>query len=139
PWQPATGPLLPFTGTLAGRTIPQYITALPYPLLFGNGAGVDESNGYATYNSLQVRVSHSFSSGLHADFNYTWSKELDYTATGIEDGQGVNSGGSVGGPDLLNSANNRRYGLADQPHRLTAVLVYESPFGGGRKWALSNK
>ena len=43
PWQPATGALLPFTGTMAGRTIPQYITMLPYPLLYGSGAGVDES------------------------------------------------------------------------------------------------
>ena len=51
PWQPATGALLPFTGTLAGRTIPQYITMLPYPLLYGSGAGVDESNGFAGYNS----------------------------------------------------------------------------------------
>lgn len=50
PWQPATGPLLPFNGPLAGRTIPQFITQLPYPLLYGPGAGVDESNGFAGYN-----------------------------------------------------------------------------------------
>ncbi len=141
PWQPATGPLLPFTGTMAGRTIPQYITLLPYPLLYGSGAGVDESNGFAGYNALSVRLAHSFSSGLHLEFNYTWSKELDYTSTAIEDGQGVNSGGTFGGTqaDLVNSHNNKHYGFSDQPHRFVAVMAYESPFGAGKSFALGNR
>jgi hypothetical protein len=139
PWQSATGPLLPFTGTLAGRTIPQYVAMLPYPLLYGSGAGVDESNGYASFNSLQLRLRHRFGFGLMIESNYTWSKELDYTSTGIEDGQGVNSGGTIGSPDLLNNANNRRYGLSDQPNRFTAIVLYESPFGTGKPFALSNR
>jgi len=140
PWQPATGPLLPFTGTLAGRTIPQSVALLPYPLLYGTGAGVDESNGFAGYHSLNARLSHSFSGGLTMQFNYTWSKELDYTSTGIEDGQGVNSGGTFGGSaaDLINSHNNKHYGLADQAHRFVGILTYESPFGKGKSLALSN-
>jgi hypothetical protein len=140
PWQPAAGALLPFTGTLAGRTIPDFITQLPYPLLYGSGAGVDESNGFAGYNSLNVRLVHAFSSGLHMEANYTWSKELDYTSTGIEDGQGVNSGGTFSGSaaDLLNSHNNKHYGLADQPHRFVGILTYESPFGKGKTLALNN-
>jgi hypothetical protein len=138
PWQPASGTLLPFTGTLAGGTIPQFIPLLPYPLLYGANAGVNESNGFATFNSLQVRLRHAFSSGLTLQLDYTWSKELDYTSTGIEDGQGVNSGGSFGGPDLLNVNNNRHYGLADQPNRFTGIMVYNSPFGAGRSLALGN-
>jgi trimeric autotransporter adhesin len=139
PWQPATGPLLPFTGTLAGRTIPQFVTMLPYPLLYGSGAGVDESNGYASYNSLQLRMRHAFSAGLHVEVNYTWSKELDYTSTAIEDGQGVNSGGTIGSPNLLNNSDNRRYGLSDQPNRFVAIVMYDSPFGAGKSLALSNR
>ena len=140
PWQPATGPLLPFTGTLAGRTIPQFVALLPYPLLYGSGAGVDETNGFAGYNSLNVKLSHAFSSGLHLEGNYTWSKELDYTSTGIEDGQGVNAGGTFSGAaaDLLNSQNNKHYGLADIPHRFVGILAYESPFGKGKSLALGN-
>jgi hypothetical protein len=138
PWQPAAGALLPFTGTLAGRTIPQFITMLPYSLLYGSGAGVNESNGFASFNSLQAKLSHSFSTGLTLSANYTWSKELDYTSTGIEDGQGVNSGGSISSPDLLNINNNKHYGLADIPHRFVGVVVYELPFGKGRPLALSN-
>jgi hypothetical protein len=139
PWQSATGPLLPFTGTLAGRTIPQFVAMLPYPLLYGSGAGVDESNGYASFNSLQLRMRHRFGYGLMIESNYSWSKELDYTSTAIEDGQGVNSGGTIGSPDLLNNANNRRYGLSDQPNRFTAIVLYESPFGAGKPFALSNR
>jgi hypothetical protein len=141
PWQPATGALLPFTGTLAGRTIPQFVALLPYPLLYGSGAGVDESNGFAGYNSLNARLSHSFASGLHLEFNYTWSKELDYTSTAIEDGQGVNAGGTFGGSqaDLINSHNNKHYGLADQAHRFVTVMTYESPFGKGKHFALGNR
>jgi trimeric autotransporter adhesin len=141
PWQPATGTLLPFTGTLAGRTIPQYVASLPYPLLFGQtGAiyGQDTSNGFASFSSLQARLRHSFSSGLHLEMNYTWSKELDNTFTVIEDQQNVNSGGTPAVPDLLNEDNNRRYGMADQPHRLVGILVYELPFGKGKPLALSN-
>jgi hypothetical protein len=139
PWQPATGTLVPFVGTLAGRTIPQFIPLLPYPLLYGSTAGVDESNGYASYNSLQLRLRHTSRSGLTIDANYTWSKELDYTSTAIEDGQNVNSGGTIGSPDLTNNASNRRYGLSDQPHRFVAIVLYESPFGAGRPLALSDK
>jgi hypothetical protein len=139
PWQPATGTLLPFTGTLAGRTIPQFVTLLPYPLLYGSGAGIDESNGYAAYNSLQLRMRHTFSAGLHLEVNYTWSKELDFTSTAIEDGQGVNSGGAIGSPDLTHNRNNRRYGLSDQPNRFVAIVMYESPFGAGRPLAAGNK
>ena len=138
PWQPTSGPLLPFTGTLAGSTIPQFVTLLPYPLLYGSGAGVNESNGFASFNSLQATLRHSFSSGLTLQANYTWSKELDYTSTGIEDGQGVNSGGSISSPDLLDINNNRHYGLADQPHRFVGVAVYNSPFGAGGPAALNN-
>jgi trimeric autotransporter adhesin len=112
---------------------------LPYPLLYGSGAGVDGSNGYASYNSLQLRLRHTFAGGLHLEANYTWSKELDFTSTAIEDGQNVNSGGTVGSPDLINNANNRRYGLSDQPNRFVGIVTYESPFGAGKPLSLSNK
>jgi hypothetical protein len=135
PYQTGTT-LVPFQGTLAGRTIQQFIPQLPNPHLYG--AFLNGSRGYASYNSLQARLGHAFSSGLHLQLNYTWSKELDYTTTGIEDGQGVNAGGTVGTPDLLDNRLNRNYGLADVPHRFVATVVYKSPFGKGGKYALGN-
>src|SRR5580698_3071900 len=137
PYQPATGPLLSFQGSLAGSTIQQYIPSLPYPLLYGGG--LNGSTGFASYNSFQTRLRHAFSSGLYLDLNYTWGKELDFTTTGIEDGQGVNYGGTVGTPDLINNQLNRNYGLADMPQRFVATVTYASPFGANGAFALSNK
>ena len=137
PYQPATGALLPFQGPLAGSTIQQFITLLPFPLIY-NG-GLNGSTGFASYNSFQTRLRHAFSSGLFMDVNYTWGKELDFTTTGIEDGQGVNYGGNTGTPDLINNRLNRNYGLADMPHRVVATLTYASPFGANGPFTLSNK
>jgi hypothetical protein len=139
PFQPASGALLPFVGTLGGATVPQYTTLLPYPLLFGNSARVNDSRGYAAYHSLQLRVSHAFAAGFQLDANYTWSKELDYTTTAIEDGQGFNSGGTAGSPDLLNVNNNKKYGFSDIPHRFVGVLLYELPFGAGKALEIRSK
>jgi hypothetical protein len=77
--------------------------------------------------------------GLHLEFNYTWSKELDFTTTGIEDGQGVNPSGSIGTPDLVNNRLNQNYGASDMPHRFVAIIVYQTPFGKGGSMALSNR
>jgi len=139
PLQPASGPLLRFNGVIGGATIPRYVSYLPYPYLFGDGARINDSRGFADYNAMQLRLSHSLSSGFLFDLNYTWSKELDYTSTATEDGQGFNSGGTAGAPDILNLRNNRRYGSADVPHRFTAVGVYELPFGAGKPFDPKNR
>ncbi len=140
PWQPASpAPLLAFAGTLSGRTVPQYVTLLPYPLLFGNSSRINDSHGFASFHSLQGRISHAFSSGFHLEANYTWSKSLDYTTTAIEDGQGFNSGGTASAPDLLNLYNNKKYSFSDQPHRFVGVLLYDLPFGAGKRLELKNR
>jgi hypothetical protein len=137
PLQPANGPLKPFTGAIGQATIQRYVAYLPYPYLFGGR--IDNSLGFADYHAMQLRLSHAFASGFQMDLNYTWSKELDYTSTATEDGQGFNSGGTANAPDILNLRNNRKYGSADSPHRFTAVIVYELPFGPGKALAPSSK
>jgi hypothetical protein len=72
-------------------------------------------------------------------FNYTWSKELDFVSTAIEDGQGVNPDGTISStPDLINPHNNLNYGADDTPSAFSAVATYQSPFGAKGKYALSN-
>ena len=137
PLQPANGPLIPYLNTLGQATVPQSFLYMPYPYLYRGLA--DDFYGYADYNSLQLRLSHAFSSGFQMDLNYIWSKELDYTATGLEDAAGINVGGRNVGIDYKNLRNNRRYGSADVPNRVTAVLVYELPFGPNKPFAPSNK
>ena len=138
PYQPASGPLLPFQNALANQTISQFIPYLPYPLFYGGGQGLNGSTGFGNYNAGLVHFSHRMSSGLDLTVNYTWSKELDFVTTGIEDGQGVNAGGTFGTPDLINQHNNRNYGTADQPSVLSVIAVYQSQFGKGGKYVLSN-
>jgi hypothetical protein len=136
PYQPTGGPLLPFQNALAGSTIQRFIPQTPYPLLYG--AFLNGSRGFSNFNSLQASLRHNFQSGFNMILNYTWSKELDYSVTGIEDGQGVNAGGSLGTPDLLNNSLNKNYGLADQPQRFVATLVYKSQFGKDGRYALGS-
>lgn len=136
PWQPTDGALRAFMGTLGGATIPQSITMMPYPLLWGNN--VNDVQGFASYHSFQARVNHTFGGGLFLEANYTWSKSLDFTTTGIEDGQGFNSGGGPNGPDLLHSLNNRKYSMSDQPHRFVVVAMYDLPFGTGKAFPVEN-
>lgn len=137
PYQPASGPLLPFQNQLANRTIQQFIPLLPYPMMYG--AQLNGDTGYGDYNAFLARLVHHFSSGLDLNLNYTWSKELDFVTTGIEDGQGVDAGGGTGTPDLINNGNNRNYGTADMPHRFTSVVVYKSPFGAKGRYALNSR
>lgn len=137
PYQPTSGSLLKFQGALANATILQQIPLLPYPMLYG--ATLNGDTGFANYNAFLARLSHHFSSGLDVSANYTWSKELDFVTTGIEDGQGVNAGGNVGTPDLINKDLNKNYGTSDIPNRFNAVVVYESPFGAKGRYALGNK
>src|SRR5262249_20772034 len=139
PLQPASGPLKNFNGAIGAATVAQYVTYLPYPYLFGSTSRINDSRGFADFHSLQVRMSHAFARGFQVDFNYMWWKELDYPSTATEDGQGFNSGGTANAPDILNLANNRRYGSADTPHRATIVAVYELPFGPGKALAPGNK
>jgi hypothetical protein len=128
-----------FSGPLATQTIARQNIYFPYPLLIGPTASVNSSDASADYHSMQVRVSRRFSGGLMLDAHYTWSKEIDSTDTGIEDGQGFNAGGNVRNYNLNDPDANRRLGLSDVPHRLVATFLYELPFGEGKPLASSNQ
>ena len=125
PFQPATGPLLPFAGVLGAATITRQTTLFPYPLLVPGI--VNSSDAQADYHALLLRVSRRLSRGLMLDATYTWSKNLEDTNTGIEDGQGFNAGGTATNWDINNRENNRMLGLSDVPHRLVALFLYEVP------------
>jgi hypothetical protein len=138
PFQPTSGPLFGYTGTLGGATIAQSNTLFPYPLL--NATQMSQSRAWANYNSLQFRLSHSFSKGYQLDVNYTWSKEIDNTDN-MADNQGQNAGGQQvgsGALDLKNWRNNLRIGVGDVPHRLTTTFMADLPFGSGKAVDVDN-
>ena len=133
PFQPASGPLVPFAGVLGQRTIARQNTLFPYPLLVGSNAAVNLGRATADYHAMILRVNRRFADGLMLDASYTWSKEIDNTDT-VEDNQGFNAGASArgGNHSISDFSLNRRLGYSDIPHRLVASFLYELPFGKGK-------
>jgi hypothetical protein len=133
PFQPATGPLLPFAGALGAATIARQNTLYPYPLLIGSNAAVDRSGATADYHAMVLRVSRRFAGGVMMDATYTWSKEIDNTDN-MEDNQNFNAGGGARGNNhsLTDPKLNRRLGYSDVPHRLVGTFLYDLPFGKGQ-------
>ena len=140
PWQPATGPLVPYAGVLGQRTIPRQNTLFPYPLLVGSNAAVNLSQATAGYHAMILRINRRYANGTMLDATYTWSKEIDNTDT-VEDNQNFNAGASArgGNHSLYNFDLNRRLGYSDIPHRLVATFLYELPFGKGKPIGASNR
>lgn len=81
--------------------------------------------GTSSYQSLQVRAEKRSSHGLTFLTSYTWSKALDFGSQ--------NFGGGI---QLTGDFTNRRRGAAsfDVPQRLAISVIYDLPFGKGRKW-----
>ena len=100
----------------------------PNPIF--NSIAAQNYTGWSNYNALQVHLEKRMSQGVTFQANYTWSKALD-TGTGNGHGSGVDIYQNAYVP----AAN---YGLADfnTTNFLTAQIVYELPFGGGRQFAL---
>jgi Carboxypeptidase regulatory-like domain/TonB dependent receptor-like, beta-barrel len=133
PFQPSSGPLLPFAGALGAATIARQNTLFPYPHLIGSNAAINMSQATADYHALLLRVSRRLADGLTFDASYTWSKEIDNTDT-VEDNQGFNAGASARGNNhsLTDPKLNRRIGYSDIPHRFAGTFLYELPFGAGK-------
>jgi len=87
-------------------------------------------DGYSNYNALQLRLQKRMSYGLNFQFNYAWSKSLD-TGTGNGHGSGIDVYQNAYRP----AAN---YGLSDfnSANTLVGEIVYELPFGRGRRFVL---
>jgi hypothetical protein len=80
------------------------------------------------YNALQARLEKRFSGGLNFLAAYTWGHSIDTASRG--------SGGSWH-QDVYHLRNDRGSSDFDVRHRLTGSLVYELPFGRGRKYLSS--
>ena len=109
----------------------QYIPvgARPNPFL---GAGFFWfTEGNSAYHALQTDVTRRFSGGFSFRGNFTWSKNLDMNS-GLTGAQAQNQAQMImnrldvrrdWGPSALNIA-----------HQASISLVYELPFGRGRRW-----
>ena len=115
--------LTPGPGDPRQRQLYPYIHATYY----------DRSIGRGNYNSLQFHFSRRYSGGLAFQTSYTWSKSIDIGSSGW---YGV-EGQSIQDPYHYN--NDRSVSGFDIPHVLSANIVYELPFGKGKRFATGNR
>jgi outer membrane receptor protein involved in Fe transport len=138
PWQPASGPLLPYgVGNIRNRTISRLEAAFPYPL---EGDNIHLSSGVSDYNALQLQLTRQFASGLQVGAHYTWSKQMATNRYNAQTNQGYADGGEINyfsnlRPDLQRL--NRKITTNDIPHRVVVNWVYDLPVGKGARFGVS--
>jgi len=90
--------------------------------------------GTSDYNALQVTLHKRFSRGLQGDFNYTWSKSMDWTSQA----ERIPTSGGNNGAQIINTWNPTQLrGVSDfdATHQINANWIYELPWGKGRQFA----
>jgi hypothetical protein len=118
------------TGTLSGKTIPQFQMLLDFPQFTSVGEQFATGSN-SIYHSFQLKAEKRFSNGMSFLLAYAKAKSID-------DGS-VDNGNFTGGAAANNgyqNAYNRRGERSispyDVPQRLVLSYVYNLPFGRGR-------
>jgi hypothetical protein len=116
---------------------PQYFSSndsqyRPYPEY--QGISGSTNNAVSNYNSLQASMTERMSHGVSFSFNYVWSHMLD-----TQDSSGW---GSRAGPVNWQIANNPGANYSnsnfDVRNAFKGYVIYELPFGRGRRWLHDN-
>ena len=105
---------------------------LPYPQFCATLVEPLESSGFESYNSLQITAEKRYGHGLFVTGNFTWSKLIGMAA---QEGGGLEA--SVYSP----TQHYRFHELStiDDPAVFNAEVVYELPFGRGKRFAHSSR
>jgi hypothetical protein len=87
------------------------------------------NNSYSKYHSLQIEIRRRFSSGLQFQANYTLSRTLNDGTTIVNNQSTLESFRT-----LRNLRLDYQNSDQDQRHRFVANVVYDLPFGTGRRY-----
>jgi len=90
------------------------------------------AGGEANYNALQIKLERRFSEGLYLLNSFTFSKAIDNAPGHLETSSGDNSR-----INIRNLASERGLSNYDQPINNTTSVVYELPYGKGRRFGNS--
>jgi len=101
-------------GTLGGGAASQPF----FPLGINSAMNIFTADGKVKYDSLQLSMNRRMSDGVQFTVAYTYAMTYDWWKTAIP----------IPEYAYLNE------GETGAPHRLNASLVYELPFGGGKRW-----
>ncbi len=88
----------------------------------------EKSIGRSNYNSLQVSLQRSFTNGLAGTAAFTWAKSIDIGCSGFFGTEGC----GIQNEYDLNAQ--RSVSANDIPRYFVGSLVYDLPFGRGRKY-----
>jgi hypothetical protein len=91
------------------------------------------NGGFTSYHALQIKVERRFSNGLYLLNSFTWSKSMDNAAGHLEANFGDNSRGNIRNLNADKGLSNY-----DQPYNNTTSIVYDLPFGKGRRFATNS-
>jgi len=110
-------------------TVAQALT--PFPQYCNSLYGLTENAGNSTYHSFQAKFENRFSSGLWLLTSYTNSKTIDNT----DNTQVTATLGSVHGViSPFERERNKALAVDDVPQVLSISMVYDLPFGAGKRW-----
>lgn len=92
------------------------------------------SIGKSYYNAMEIVLRHKFREGLQADFNYTYSKSIDWTSQA----ERLGTSGGNNNAQIINSWDpNQLEGVSDfdMTHQVNANYLWQIPVGRGRHFA----
>jgi hypothetical protein len=96
-----------------------------------------DSGGDSYYHGAFLALRRRFEQGLDFGLTYTFSKSIDDMSidpVGASTGGGLSTTNSRTPTDVNNFALDRARSDFDNRHVVTANMVYEFPFGKGKKW-----
>ncbi|MCC6391889.1 MAG: TonB-dependent receptor, partial [Bryobacterales bacterium] len=88
--------------------------------------------GWSKYNAMQVKLEKRYSQGLYLLNSFTWSKATDIASGHLETANGDNSRVNFADPN-----SDRGLSSYDQTLNNTTSIVWDMPFGKGRKYLSS--
>ena len=114
---------------LSGPTISRNLLLRPYPAFGYLQLTRSTPGARSQFDALNVKFNHSFSNGLASITTYQWSKNLDNGSEARLGWTGVDSW-----RDATNTKLDYSLSTRDVPQSFAEALVYQLPYGPGRRW-----
>ena len=103
------------------------------PIQTFSGIEIAYDGGFSSYNALQLKLEKRYSAGLYLIHSFTWSKAIDNAPGHLENYDGDNSR-----INYYNTALERGLSSYNQPFNDTLSIIYDLPFGKGRRFGMTN-
>ncbi len=114
---------------LSGPTVARNLLMRPFPAFGFLQLTRSTPGARSQFDALSVKFNHSFSNGLDSITTYQWSKNLDNGSEARLGWTGVDNW-----RDATNTKLDYSYSTHDVPQSFAEALVYQLPYGSGRRW-----